>query len=111
MTQNDKPVLIYATFPRGPLAEVVGRALVERRLAACVNILAGMTSIYRWEGALQRDDEIVMVVKTTAARAEAAMQEIERRHPYETPAMLVLPIDGGSRAFLSWIARECAGSD
>jgi periplasmic divalent cation tolerance protein len=109
VTQNDKPVLIYATFPRGPLAEEVGRALVEARLAACVNILAAMTSIYRWEGAIQRDDETVMMVKTTAAWAEAAMAEIKRRHPYDTPAMLVLPIDGGSQAFLDWIARECVG--
>lgn len=106
VTQNDKPVLIYATFPRGPLAEQVGRELVEGRLAACVNILAGMTSIYRWEGALQRDEETVMVVKSTAARSEAVMQAIAHRHPYATPALLVLPIDGGSRAFLDWIARQ-----
>lgn len=108
MTQNDKPVLIYATFPRGPLAEQVGRDLVEGRLAACVNILPTMTSIYRWEGALQRDEETVMVVKSTAARSEAVMQAIIRQHPYDTPAVLVLPIEGGSRAFLDWIARECA---
>lgn len=108
MTQNDKPVLIYATFPRGPLAEQVGRELVEGRLAACVNILPAMTSIYRWEGALQRDEETVMLIKSTAARSDAVMQAIIRRHPYAMPAVLVLPIDGGSRAFLDWIERECS---
>ena len=64
MQENDKPVLIYSTFPSPEAAEAVGRELVEGRLAACVNILPGMTSIYRWEGAIARDSEAVMIIKT-----------------------------------------------
>jgi periplasmic divalent cation tolerance protein len=73
LQENDKPVLVYATFPSGEVAETMGRQLVEQRLAACVNILPGMTSIYRWEGVIERDSEVVMIVKTRASLAEAAM--------------------------------------
>ena len=99
-------VLVYATFPAGDTAASIGAALVEERLAACVNILPGMTSIYRWEGAISRDAETVMIIKTTSALAEAVIAAVRARHPYTNPALLVLPAGGGSPDFLAWIAAE-----
>lgn len=110
MQGNDKAVLIYSTFPALDSAEQVGAALVDAGLAACVNILPGMVSIYGWQGARQRDSEVVAIVKTHAARAEAAMAEIRRRHPYETPALLVLPVEGGGSDYLAWIAEQTGSS-
>ena len=85
MQENDKPVLIYATFPTPEAAAAVGNELVEARLAACVNIIPGMTSIYRWEGKIARDSEAVMVIKTRRSLAEAAIAAARQRHPYTTP--------------------------
>ena len=106
MQENDKPVLVYTTFPSTEAAESVGRALVEARLAACVNILPGMTSIYRWEGAIARDSEAVMIIKTRGALASAVMEAVKSRHPYANPALVVLPIVDGSAEYLSWLNSE-----
>jgi periplasmic divalent cation tolerance protein len=101
---NDKPVLIYATYPDPETAEAQGRALVEEGLAACVNILPGMISVYRWEGAVERGRECVMIVKTRAALADRAIAAAKARHPYTTPAFLVLAVEGGFLPYLDWIA-------
>jgi len=103
---NDKPVLIYSTFPSPEEAERIGGALVDQGLAACVNILPGMTAIYVWEGKRQRDTEAVMVIKTRGDLAEAAIAEGRKLHPYSNPAFVVLPIAGGSEDFLRWIADQ-----
>jgi periplasmic divalent cation tolerance protein len=109
--ENDKPVLIYSTFPSPEAAEAVGRDLVERRLAACVNILPGMTSIYRWEDAIAKDSEAVMIIKTRESLAARAMAEVRTRHPYTNPALLVLPIVAGSADYLRWLEEETAPGD
>jgi len=109
VSENDKPVLVYSTFPSAEAAETVGRELVERGLAACVNILPGMTSIYRWEGALARDAEAVMIVKTRAVVADAVVEAVKSRHSYTNPALLIVPIIGGSDAYLRWLSEETAG--
>ncbi len=106
METNDKPVLIYSTFPSPEEAERIGGALVDQGLAACVNILPGMTAIYVWEGKRQRDTEAVMVIKTRSDLAEAAIAEGRRLHPYSNPAFVALPICGGSEDFLRWIADQ-----
>jgi periplasmic divalent cation tolerance protein len=105
---NDKPVLVYSTFPSAAEAERIGGALVDRGLAACVNILPGMTSIYVWEGKRQRDTEAAMVIKTRASLADTAIAEARKLHPYANPAFVVLPIEGGSADFLRWIAEQTA---
>lgn len=102
------PRLVYATFPSLEEAEAAARALVEARLAACANILPGMVSIYRWEGRIERADEVVLILKTTAARAAEVVEAVRRRHPYEVPAILVLPVEKGLPAFLAWIGAEVA---
>ena len=108
MRANDKPVLIYSTFPTPADAERVGGALVERGLAACVNIFAGMTAIYVWEGKRQRETEAAMLIKTRAELAPRVIAEARRLHPYTNPALVVLPVTGGSEDFLRWIAEQTA---
>jgi periplasmic divalent cation tolerance protein len=104
--ENDKPVLIYSTFPSPEVAEEGGRALVEGGLAACVNVLAGMVSIYRWEGAIARDSEAVMIIKTRASLARRVIDAVKARHPYATPALLVLPILDGADDYVRWLMGE-----
>jgi periplasmic divalent cation tolerance protein len=104
--QNDKPVLIYSTFPSTESARTVGRELVERRLAACINVIPGMTSIYRWEGRIAEEAETVVIIKTVETRAEAAMALVKERHAYTNPALIVLPVLGGAPAYLAWLAGE-----
>jgi periplasmic divalent cation tolerance protein len=104
--ENDKSVLVYSTFPSPEAAEAVGRELVERRLAACVNILPGMTSIYRWEGAIAHDREVVMIIKTRDALVPRVIDAVKSRHSYTNPALIVLPIIDGSPDYLSWLLAE-----
>jgi periplasmic divalent cation tolerance protein len=109
LLENDKPVLIYSTFPSAAEAERVGGALVDQGLAACVNIFPGMTAIYVWEGKRQRESEAAMLVKTRAVLASRVIAETRKLHPSSNPALLVLPVEGGSEDFLRWIAEQTAG--
>ncbi|MFM9850401.1 MAG: divalent-cation tolerance protein CutA [Hyphomicrobiaceae bacterium] len=106
MQANDKPILIYTTFPSLEEAERIGGDLVHRGLAACVNIVPGMTSIYIWKGKRQRDSECVGIIKTRSALADPVMVRVRSLHPYDNPALVVLPIDGGSPEFLAWIEAQ-----
>ena len=103
---DDDPILIYTTFAEPADARRVGKALVEARLAACVNIFEGMTAIYEWQGALEEAGETVMVIKTRRGLQDRALAEAGRLHPYDTPALMVIPIDGGGGAFFAWIAQQ-----
>jgi periplasmic divalent cation tolerance protein len=105
---NDKPVLIYSTFPSVEEAERIGGSLVDRGLAACVNIFDGMTSIYIWEGKRERGAEAAMLIKTRASLAQQAIAEARKLHSYTNPAFLVLPVSGGSEDFMRWIAEQTA---
>ncbi len=102
----DAAVLVYATFPGSEEAHRIGAELVEMRLAACVNILPGMTSIYRWQGAIDRAAETVAIIKTRAALAERLVGIVRVSHSYTNPALVVLPVAGGSADFLAWIVAE-----
>jgi periplasmic divalent cation tolerance protein len=106
LSENDKLVLIYATFPSAAEAERIGGQLVDAGLAACVNIFPGMTAIYVWEGKRQRDSETAAIIKTRAELADKAIAEARKLHPYTNPAFVVLPIAGGSQDFLRWIAEQ-----
>ncbi len=108
MANDDRPVLVYTTFPALEDAKRVGDALVAARLAACVNMFPGMISIFEWEGAREEASEVAMIIKTRASLAQAVMKEIKRLHPYELPALLVLPTEGGSAAYCGWIASQTA---
>ena len=106
MPAADKPVLIYTTFASAEEAERIGGILVEERLAACVNVLAPITSIYVWQGARERAQETPMLIKTQGALADAAVARIRSLHGYENPAILTVPVIGGSADFLAWIAAQ-----
>ena len=102
----DRAVFVYTTWPATADAEAAGRTLVERRLAACVNILPGMISHYWWQGAIERGEEVVMIMKTRASLAERVRAAVKAMHPYDTPAILVLPIEGGEAGYLDWMMAE-----
>jgi len=109
--ENDKPVLVYSTFPSIPVAEAIGGRLVEQKLAACVNILPGMTSIYRWEGKIARDSEVVMIIKTRASLVDAVFAAVAAEHPYSNPALVVIPVEGGAARYLTWLLEETVRDD
>jgi periplasmic divalent cation tolerance protein len=99
-------ILVYITVPDMDTARGIGREVVERRLAACVNILPDMESMYWWDGAVQSGQEVVLLAKTTSSALEALTACVVELHPYETPCVVGLPIQGGFRPFLEWIDRE-----
>ena len=106
---REKLVLVYTTYPSLVEAENAGRRLVERRLAACVNILPGMVSHYWWQGAIERGEEVVMIIKTRASLVDRLCEAVKQAHAYTTPAIVVLPIEGGDPAYLGWLLTETTG--
>jgi periplasmic divalent cation tolerance protein len=104
MTTNDL-VLILTTAPDDEHAETLARMLVEERLAACVNLLGPMVSIYRWKAAVQRDVERQVVIKTTRARVPAIEARLRQVHTYELPEFLVVPVERGSDDYVEWITQ------
>jgi periplasmic divalent cation tolerance protein len=100
---NTDLVLVLTTFPADGDSEALARTLVSDRLAACVNILPPMRSIYRWKGAVEDASERQLVIKTTAARVPELQLRLKTLHPYEVPEFLVLPITEGSPDYLSWL--------
>lgn len=97
-------VLILTTVPDATLGETIARTLVEERLAACVNLLAPMTSIYRWRGGVHRDTEQQLLIKTTRDRVPAVQARLTDLHSYQVPESLVLTVADGSAAYLEWVA-------
>lgn len=105
----ERAVLVYTTWPSIVEAEAAGRVIVERRLAACVNILPGMVSHYWWEGKIERAEEAVMIVKTRAAMTDAVTAAVRELHSYNTPAIMVLPVEKMDPAYHAWIVQESGG--
>ena len=105
----ERAVLVYTTWPSIVEAERAGRTIVERRLAACVNILPGMISHYWWEGKIERAEEAVMIVKTRASIAEAVRAAVKELHSYTTPAIMVLPVESVDADYQAWIVKETGG--
>lgn len=99
-------VIAYITTPDRDEALRIGRALLADRLAACVNILEGMHSVYWWKGALEESRECVLLVKSMADRKEAIIARVRELHGYEVPCVVFLPLEGGNPEYLAWIERE-----
>jgi periplasmic divalent cation tolerance protein len=106
----ERAVLLYTTWPSIVEAERAGRTLVERRLAACVNILPGMVSHYWWQGKIERAEEVVMIVKTRASLSAAVGAAVKQMHSYTTPAIMVLPVESTDADYQRWIVEETAGT-
>ncbi len=116
MTQN-KPALydgtdavsVYATFPSAEEATELAEALVKAGLVACANVIPGLVSIYIWEGEVEREKEVAVLMKTRRALASQVVAEVRRRHSYQNPAIVVLPIIAGSADYLAWIDMQTGG--
>jgi periplasmic divalent cation tolerance protein len=106
----ERAVLVYTTYPSIVEAEEAGRAIVGRRLAACVNILPGMVSHYWWQGKIERGEEVVMILKTRDSLAQAVLAAVKTKHSYTTPSILVVPIEHIDPDYHRWIAAETAGA-
>jgi periplasmic divalent cation tolerance protein len=98
--------MVLVTCPSIADARRIGRSVVEKKLAACANILAGVESIYRWKGKVERAREVLVVMKTTAARLRELEREVKRRHSYEVPEFVALPIVAGSQEYLEWVGKS-----
>lgn len=104
MTKDSSgPRLVYCTCPDSDVAEQLARQLVERKLAACVNIISGVRSVYEWQGELCNDAEALLLIKTTADKLEPLQGFILSEHPYELPEVIAVPIEAGLPAYLDWI--------
>jgi periplasmic divalent cation tolerance protein len=99
-------VIVLTTLPAEGDAEKLALQLVEERLAACVNILPPMRSVYRWKSAIEQADERQVLIKTTRARLTALENRLRKLHPYDVPEFVVLPIDSGSADYLSWLSAN-----
>lgn len=99
-------VFLYATAPDAETAATLARRLVEERLIACGNVLPGLRSVYRWEGAVTEEAEAALLCKTTADRADAALARLAELHPYEVPAITRFDASGALPAFAAWVTGE-----
>ena len=105
LTANDE-IVVLVTVPSAEEGGRIAEAIVGERLAACVNIVGPIRSVYRWEGKIARDEEHLLIVKTTGARYVALEARLLELHPYDVPEVVALPIRAGSAAYLAWIRGE-----
>jgi periplasmic divalent cation tolerance protein len=105
---SNETLVVLTNLPDRAAAEALAAQLVESRHAACVNILAPCSSVYRWDNALQRDEEHPLLIKTTMARYGQLEAAIRAAHPYDIPEIIALPVVAGLPAYLNWVAQETA---
>jgi periplasmic divalent cation tolerance protein len=107
---RDTPIpsvsIVLTTLGKDDDARAIAKVLVEERLAACVNIVPGITSIYAWKGNISEDSEQQLVIKTSSSKVAALEHRLRQLHPYETPEFLVIHADGGSESYLDWVAES-----
>ena len=99
-------MLVLSTAPDASVARVIARVLIERRLAACVNLLPAVASIYRWKGAIEESGEVLMVIKTTSARLAELEPALLELHPYEVPEFVALAAEHVAAPYLEWLRAE-----
>ncbi|MGB5440934.1 MAG: divalent-cation tolerance protein CutA [Gammaproteobacteria bacterium] len=105
-----KPQLILCTVPDRASAERIAETLVAEQLAACVNIIPGITSVYRWKGTLEKDEELLLFIKTSEAVYDSLEQRIRALHPYELPEIIAVPIQTGQEDYIRWIENSLISS-
>ncbi|KAM9325315.1 protein CutA [Gastrophryne carolinensis] len=96
----------YVTCPNEKVAKDIARGLVERKLAACVNIIPGVTSIYEWKGAIEEDSELLLMIKTRSSKVPAVTEYVRSVHPYEVCEVISVPIEQGNPPYLSWVEQN-----
>lgn len=99
-------IVVYSTCPDAQTAREIGRQLVQERLAACVNILPGMTSIYRWDGEVCEDGEVAMIIKSRRDLVDRLVERGSALHPYDTPAFVALEVVAGAQPYLAWVCAQ-----
>lgn len=107
--QDTSVTVVVVTAPSHDVADRIVTTIVDEQLAACGNIVPGVTSIYRWEGAVQRDSEVLILFKTTGAVLSRLMTRVEEIHPYDVPEVLAVPVAAGSEAYTAWVAASVHG--
>lgn len=103
---NDTTALVYVTAPDGETAAALAKSMVEQRLAACANILGPITSVYWWDGKVNTEGEVGLMLKTRQSLVPELTAALRQAHPYECPCVVALPVTGGNPDFLAWIAAE-----
>ena len=103
---NDSVVVIFCTFPSPDVARQIGTHLVGLQLAACINIVPGIESIYEWEGKIQQENEVLGIFKTTREKIDALEIALQDEHPYEVPEIIVMPLVAGAKNYLNWVRSE-----
>jgi periplasmic divalent cation tolerance protein len=98
--------IVFCTIDSADAARKLARRLVQDRLAACVNIIENVTSVYKWEGRIEEDAELLLVIKTQDSRLQELMDRISEIHPYDVPEILSWPVQKGSKAYLEWVVAE-----
>ena len=98
--------IVLTTWPADADAAALARTLVDERLAACVNVIAPVTSVYRWKGQVESDQEQQLIIKTREERVPALEVRLRELHPYELPEFIVIPVGGGSAAYLAWVGES-----
>ena len=104
----ERVYVVFITAPRGKGEEIAAK-LVEARLAACVNVVGGVRSIYWWKGRVERDEEDLLVVKTTGSRLEELIRFVKEIHPYEVPEVIAVPVEKGLPEYLAWVEESVTG--
>jgi periplasmic divalent cation tolerance protein len=110
MTEKEKILVVLTTCGNASVGEGIARALVGDHLAACVNRIAGVASTYIWDGQVVSEDEVLLVIKTTADRFPALQARLRELHPYEVPEILALPVCAGAENYLDWVRDSVAAS-
>jgi|TARA_B110000305_G_C19436851_1_gene639480 periplasmic divalent cation tolerance protein len=105
----DRAVLVVSSFADQDSARQVGTTVVESQLAACVNLVPGVTSIYQWKGKIEEEGEVIALIKTTAEKLIELEAFLQENHPYEEPEFIVVPIEAGSTGYLDWIRGSMTG--
>lgn len=103
--------IAYVTAPNADVAKTLARGLLEQHLAACINILPGITSIYRWDGAIQEDTEVLMMIKTETRRVDELSQYVRKNHPYDVAEVISVPIENGNPPYMDFLVRSMKKED
>ena len=104
--ENDTYIIVLSTCDSVEMANAIAENLVQNKLAACVNILRGVESVYQWQGKIQRDAEILLLIKTRQACFEALQNAIQEQHSYELPEIIAVPVQSGEKNYLDWITSS-----